>query len=188
MRLSFNQKKAAQAAAHLVDLHGGQINLMALLKLLYLADRKALLEAGYPITGDEMVSMPHGPVLSRIYDSVKWGRIDDDPWYDYITERTNYDVSLVKKDFEREELSDYEVEVLERIHKEYGHMNQFELRDLTHTLPEWNDPHGSSFPIDPAEILRAAGKSGLEIERITRTAEEIYFIDNLRSKTRPVFG
>ena len=72
MRFFFDINKATQAAAHLVYLQGGKINLMALIKLLYLADREALLETGYPITGDQMVSMPHGPVLSRIYDEAKW--------------------------------------------------------------------------------------------------------------------
>ena len=110
MRFFFNQRKAAQAAAYLVRLHGGQINLMALLKLLYLADRTALVETGYTITGDHMVSMPHGPVLSYIYDSSKWGKMEDDPWYEYISERTNHEVSLAKLMLEVDELSEYEIE------------------------------------------------------------------------------
>ena len=34
-----------------------------LIKLMYLADRRCLIETGFPITGDRMVSMPKGPEL-----------------------------------------------------------------------------------------------------------------------------
>ena len=101
-----------------------------------------------------MVSMPHGLVLSRIYDSIKWGETEGDPWYEYITERDCNEVSLLNPDPERDDLSDYETGVLARIHETYGPLDRFELADLTHTLPEWTDPEGSSYQIDPADILR----------------------------------
>lgn len=50
MRLILNKVKAAQAAAHLVCVHKGPLDTIVLLKLLYLADRKALVDSGYPIT------------------------------------------------------------------------------------------------------------------------------------------
>lgn len=178
MRFVLNREKAAQAAAYLVKLHGGQINLMALIKLLYLADRTALIETGFPITGDQMVSMPHGPVLSQIYDSAKW-EIEGDPWNSYISERTGHEVFLVNENPSRGELSDYEIRVLEVIHSEFGHMNQFKLRDLTHDLPEWRDPQGSSLPIDPLTILRAVGRSGEDIAQLSQQSEELFFLHNL---------
>ena len=39
-----------------------------LIKLLYLADRAALIETGSPITGDRYVSMKFGPVLSNVFE------------------------------------------------------------------------------------------------------------------------
>ena len=184
LRFFFNIRKASQAAAYMVKLHGGHLNLMSLLKLLYLADRLALLETGYTITGDRMVSMPNGPVLSRIYDFAKWGKPKDPQdesaqWYEYITERNDREVSLVKSTPEIDELSEYEMEVLKKIHDEYGHLGPFELRDLTHTLPEYQDPDGSSIPIDPVDILRLEGKANEDISRIVRTATEVLFLDNL---------
>ena len=70
MRFLFDERKAAQAAVYLIKKRSDQINYMKLNKLLYLADRKALFEAGQPITGDRMVSMPKGPVLSDILDLI----------------------------------------------------------------------------------------------------------------------
>lgn len=178
VRFTFNRRKAAQAAAYLVKLHSGKMNMMALLKLLYLADRTSLIETGQPITGDRMVNMPKGPVLSQIYDSIKWGDIEDgDPWYEYLTEQSNYEVSLAKDHSETDELSEYEIHILEKIHESYGSLHPMELVRLTHGLPEWHDPDGSSIPLEPEEILRANGKSPEEIERIARTAEEVYFLD-----------
>jgi uncharacterized phage-associated protein len=79
-------------------------------------------------------------------------------------------------------LSRFEIELLNQINERYGHLNWWQLRQLTHELPEWRDPQGSSMQIEPAEILRAEGKSPEEIERLTQEAEELWFIDRLRER------
>lgn len=182
MRFMFDSRKTAQAACWLVNRAGGTLNYMVLIKLLYLADRQTLIETGAPITGDRMVAMPHGPVLSRTYDQVNMGEPvePDQPtaWYEYITEPTGYNVSI-KKEPETGELSRYELGVLDSVYARFGRMNKWVLRDLTHTLPEWNDPNGSSFPIYPEDILRAAGRSDSEIREMTEAAEEVWFIHSL---------
>jgi len=182
MRFFFNPRKAGQAAAYLIQADGGKKNLMALIKLLYLSDRAALLESGAPITGDRMISMPHGPVLSRIYDSAAAGWRSFDAWYDYVSERESHDVVLAHPNPERGELSDYEIGVLEAIHQGYGHLDQWELRRLTHNLPEYEDPSGSSLPIDPVTILRSAGKSNAEIEQLSSLSEEVFFLESLKER------
>ncbi len=86
MRYLFEEKKAAQAAAYLLKLHGEPMKYFVLIKLLYLADRQSLIETGLPITGDKMVSMPHGPVLSQILDLIQAGKQDDSsPWFHYCS-------------------------------------------------------------------------------------------------------
>lgn len=175
----FDEKKAAQAAAHLLKLNGGSMNYMVLIKLLYLADREALVETGNPITCDKMVSMPHGPVLSGVYDLINMGKDDFSPWYEYISEPERYEVSLVRENLEDEELSNYEINLLEKIHKKYGHLNKWALRDFTHTLPEWDDPKGSSSPIYLETILESANKTKGEINRIAEDAQELKFFQKL---------
>ena len=153
---------------------------MVLIKLLYLADRQSLVQMGHPITGDWMVSMPHGPVLSRVYDFVNMGKPEEPTaWFEYISEPRNYDVSCIKDAPETDELSRYEIGVLDSVHEKYGRMDKFALRDLTHTLPEWRDPKGSSLSIAPEDILRAADKSDADIQRIARDAEELWFMNQL---------
>ena len=184
MRFRFNERKAAQAAAHLLERHGGRLNYMVLIKLLYLADRRTLLEHGQPITGDRMVSMPHGPVLGRIYDRIAAGMIPSSaPWSEYISDPSNYEVQLVGAHPTTDELSRYELRVLDEIDARYGSLDKWVLRDLTHELPEWEDPHGSSRPIEPTTILQAAGHPPEEVERIASEAEELWFLGGLAEKS-----
>ncbi len=72
--MPFNETKATQAAAHLIKRRGqGYMSYMKLIKLLYFADREALLRWGSPITADTFYSMDRGPVLSRVHDLVTEG-------------------------------------------------------------------------------------------------------------------
>jgi uncharacterized phage-associated protein len=176
MRFRFDERKAAQAAAYLLTHRDGRLNYMALIKLLYLADRAALLECGQPITGDRMVSMPHGTVLSQILELIHTGSPETPtPWFELISEPERYEVSLRRPSPPTDELSRFELGVLDEVDKSFGMLDQWALRRLTHELPEYHDPEGSSLPILPEEILRAEGKSPEEIERVTRDAEELWF-------------
>lgn len=167
VRLRFNEKKATQAAAHLLRLRGGRMSYMKLIKLLYLADREALLSWGRPISTDRYVSMDRGPVLSRILDLATDGEDPGSPsiWASSITEPSKYEVQL-KGDAGDDELSDAEIQLLDKIFAEYGQMSRWELVKFTHTLPEWIDPHGSAIAITYRDILKAGGKSDLEIAAV----------------------
>lgn len=176
MRFVYNPVKAAQAAAKIIKIHGGPIDTLVLMKLLYLADREALLDSGYTITGDAMVSMPHGPVLTNVLDCVT---CNEHPWRDYIKERQNHLLALENQEPNDDELSEYEIGILGKIHQLYGHLGPWEIRKLTHELPEYQDPRGSSSRIEPADILKFAGKSDRDIEVLTREAERFYAVGQL---------
>jgi uncharacterized phage-associated protein len=177
LRFHYNPRKAAQAAAYLVCLNGGQMDMFSLIKILYLSDRKSLSQRGRPITGDAMVSMPHGPVLSRIYDEIKTTPEEEQtPWYELLTERDAHTISLRQEKPPSDELSDYERGILAETHGHYSHFAMSELRKLTHRLPEYTDPQGSSLQIDPATILKQEGWSDEDIRDAAMTAsEELFF-------------
>jgi uncharacterized phage-associated protein len=183
MQFLYNPRKAAQAAAYLVSLNSGQMDMLSLLKILYLSDRKSLSERGRPITGDAMVSMPHGPVLSRIYDSMKCGPEEGQiqPWNEYLTERENNTISLRQANPPTEELSQFERDILEGTLAQYGGFGPWELRAITHSLPEYRDPQGSSLPIDPVIILKAEGWSDEEIHDAVVSAREEVFLNSVGS-------
>lgn len=170
VRFVFDERKAAEAAAILLQLNQGPMPYIKLIKLLYLADRRSLVETGYTITGDRMVSMDHGPVLSRVYDCNKAEPTAESFWHKHVTAPSNYEVAL-REPTDGMSLSDYEEDVLREVFGLYGHLDRWKLVDYMHTLPEWEDPSGSSYPIDIRVILREAGKSDEEIEYIATLIE-----------------
>jgi uncharacterized phage-associated protein len=180
MRFTFDERKAAQAAAFLIKRHGGRLNYMQMIKLLYLADRRALVERGLPITGDQMVSMPKGPVLSGILDLITSGSTDERSfWFEYMSPPTGYEVHLTKLDPDIRALSRYELRILQEVDERFGAMDKWSLVDYTHSLPEWRDPQGSSYPIEPSDILRIENRSEQDIAEIGRAAEDARLIDFL---------
>ena len=181
IRFPFNEKKTAQAAAHLLNAGNGTMPYMSLIKLLYLADRHTLIEIGQPITGDRYVSMKNGPVLSRVLDIIHAGedraRFGHE-WLERVSAPEAYTVKSRMEVPDDSELSDYEVGVLDQVYAKYGHLDRWDLVDFTHTLPEWTETT-SSVSIDPADILRAACKSQKDIERIAAEAETQRFLANI---------
>jgi uncharacterized phage-associated protein len=168
VRLPFNEAKLTQAAASLLKLGGGKMNYMKLIKLLYLADRRALLQYGRPITTDCYVSMDKGPVLSRTLEIIHAGKSPSDaesPWFEHISPPQGYEVSLLKP-CPNDELSPAEEDVLAEVFAEHGGKNQWQLVDLVHTLPEWHDPHGSASPIGYDSILLAGDIANSEVSEI----------------------
>jgi uncharacterized phage-associated protein len=169
MALTFRERPATEAAARLLHRSGGALPYMKLIKLLYLADRKALLELGRPITFDRYVSMKHGPVLSQTYDLIVAEEAPGERsyWRQHISEPSGYDVRLVGEP-PRGALSPAQEQVLDEVFAEFGALDRWKLVDFTHTLPEWRDPHGSSIPLPLRDVLRAGGVDEEEAEAIER--------------------
>jgi uncharacterized phage-associated protein len=169
--MAFNERKATEAAAFLLKLRGGKMSYLKLIKLLYLADREALGRWGSSITKDQHFSMPHGPVVSNTYNLM----IDEGEkpyWSKYITPPLGqYELELTGEDCPTDTLSRAEEKLLTEIFERYGRMSRWELRDYTHSLPEWRDPAGSSLPISIGEILAAQNLPPEEIAAITREIE-----------------
>ena len=80
----FDERRAAQAAARLLEWHGRPMSVRKLVTLLYLADRRSFVEAGYPITGDRFVNTPDGPALERIARLLDGEADEQSPWRSQI--------------------------------------------------------------------------------------------------------
>lgn len=177
MRFRFNEKKAAQAAAHLLRHKGGVLDKLVLLKTLYMADRRTLLEEGISITGDRMVAMDHGPVLSVVLNLMNKTPGPGSVWAKLIEPPDADDDVRLKADAspETDELSRYELRVLDEELAKYGDMKPYDLADLLHKIcPEWRLPHGAVQDIEYVDLLRKNGKSDAEIKNIEVEAELAY--------------
>lgn len=184
VHLPFNERKATEAALRLLERHGGHMNYMLLIKLLYLADREALNRWGRPITTDCYVAMNQGPVLSRIYDLIKDGiavGASGEIWTAAISAPEAYEIRI-NHQRSSEELSEAEEKLLDSVDDHFGNRSVWKLVDWMHVdgnIPEWSNPEGSSAPISYGDILRALGKSNEEIEQIEAELASVAEMDRL---------
>lgn len=181
MKPQFREDKTTQVAAYLLRLRGGEMSYMKLIKLLYIIDRNALLKWGRPVTYDQYVSMDNGPVLSRTYNLINDGvqRDSDSYWHRFISHPENYTVSLLQE-CSTDELSNAELNLTEEVFNDFGSLSRWELVDLTHDkFSEWEDPEGSAIPIDYTDILKAGGKTEIEITAIKHELEGLALIKRI---------
>ena len=171
----FKQSKAAQVAAFFAQAEGGKINVLKLIKLMYLADRRFMQWHKAPILYDNFYSLDHGPVGSMSYDLLQGNIEDSREWDQWITDRANHEVGLNRSAnrADLDQISDAEFETLSEIWKQFGHMNQWAIRDWTHrNCREWKDPHGSSLPFDYEDVFVAFGMDRPEAGEIQEKLEE----------------
>ncbi|MBS1343943.1 MAG: SocA family protein, partial [Sutterella sp.] len=87
----FDIRKATHVAAYLLWKRGRRMSSLKLMKMMYIAEKQFLLQYGERLTGDKMVSMPYGPVLSATYDCFMGDR---EYWDSWIINPGNYDLAL----------------------------------------------------------------------------------------------
>jgi uncharacterized phage-associated protein len=176
MRLRFDEAKATQAAALFLALRGSPMSYMKLLKLLYMADRTALLRWGRPITMDRFVSMKHGPVLSTVYSLLVDEPAQGSIWSEFISAPENYEVKLLKQDAPNDRLSAAEESLIRETFQSYGGYERWALVDYLHkVLPEWKNPGDTSVPITLRDILGIEYQNEAEVAEIE---DELYSFSN----------
>jgi uncharacterized phage-associated protein len=159
----FEPRKAAQVTAFFALQTGGTINILKATKLIYLADRLSMAKRDYPITGDNFVSMPFGPVNTYTYNYMNGvAPVRQDEWGEFIAPRRDYDLPLARElgVDDLDELTQADIAVLEETWDRFKDIDKFDLADWTHRFcPEWRDPKGSSIPIDFATVFKKLNKS-----------------------------
>lgn len=168
----FDERRTAQAAAFLLHRAGGSLEMLKLMKLMYLAERASLARHGEPITGDALFAMPHGPVLSTTLDFANgFEKSCDEGWDMWMADRAGRVIALRDPTMLRSpeqdllQLSISDLDVLGEIWAEFGHLSAWQLRQYTHDkLPEWRDPKGGHIPISYRELFEAMGFSQAQVE------------------------
>jgi len=135
--------------------------------LLYLADRKAILELGRPISFDRYYSLPNGPILGRTLDLISTEPTPgvESYWRAHISAPKDYEVQLLRE-APGDQLSPAEEGVLDAVFAEFGHWDRWDLVRYTHDLPEWRDPKGSSLPLHLRDILLHEGLSDADADAL----------------------
>lgn len=172
----YNDRKAQQMAAGLLSLApSNTLSKLALIKLMYIADRAFVEEFGATISGDVYFSLDHGPVLSNALNAINDTWREEASWSAVMVRSGNY-VSLVQEVEldDLDELSDAEARVIAETAERFMHLSASQLRRLSHQFPEWQAPQGSRIPIDFAAIARGLGMSEDQVQALVeeRQAEE----------------
>ncbi len=186
----FDVKKSAQVAGVLLSLSPNRtLDRIKLMKLMYLVDRESFSRYGATVSGDRLVSLPHGPGLSETLSALQGNSAymaDFSQWV--VIKQGNLSHSLVEG-VECENvglLSEADIEVITGIWDEFGHLNNWDLVNWTHdskNCPEWQDPRGSSKTITLADLSLALGidcdessklqSQNLELEEIRKSFAEL---------------
>lgn len=160
----YDLDKAAQVVAFFALKEGGEINVLKLAKLVYLAERESMRLYDEPMFYDRLVSMPDGPVTSVTLNFMN-GSNTDDRWSRFVAPRSGYNIPLSRRDIQvldLDHLSTADLEILESLWRKFGGYDQYRIRDWTHVpqnVPEWSDPQGSSEPIPHERVFRGLNKS-----------------------------
>ena len=169
--------KAAQAVAYFALKSGGSINVLKLIKLMYLAERESMKRYDLPMFFDHLVSMPDGPVTSITLNFID-GENEEPVWSAFVSPRSGVEVSAVK-DLSLEKLdnlSEADIEIFEDLWRQFGSFDRYRLRDWTHqkeNIPEWENPNGSSYTIPHNRVFSSLGKDGKALEKHVESYREL---------------
>jgi len=181
----FDEIKTTQAAARFLRTAGGTMNYKALIDVLYLADRGALLKWGRPITGDEYFVMKLGPVLSHVHDLLTEMQPPDEyhPWTACIS-REDSDAVLMEHPGSAE-LSEAEESHLDEVFERFKYFLNDSPGFLTwiyDNLPEVPQVDSGRIALGIGEILRTEGRSDIEIENVLDELLMLERVDSMSSK------
>lgn len=181
----FSSARTAQVCAEFTRRAGGTINVLKLVKLVYLCDRMSMKQYASPITYDRYASMDHGPVPSNTLNLIN-GRLIDPAWNKWMENREGYTVSVRRQGFvskDLDELSVADLEIMDKVWDEFGDIAERDLSRYTHEhCTEWEDPGGSSTPIEEWEIFLALGWNRRDAESAHQQIQEQREIDRVLSQ------
>ncbi len=162
-------QKAIQAVGVLLRREGKRASRLRLLKLLYIADRIALQQAGCPILGSRIVAMKHGPIHSAILGLINGSHSEEPAWSRHF--RTVGRDVVLEEEPAVGKLSRWEIALLNRVVDERSHLSDWDIAEETHGFEEWQkrypDPNeNTSRPIEMELWIAAVGRGPDEAEII----------------------
>jgi len=172
-RPPYNQLKATEAVAHLLNSAPGKCEyLILIIKMLYIAERRAFQRWGRLITWDRFVSMDHGPVPSQTYNLISGSTQNSEIWDKYISDSSFHKIYLKEMPI-CNELSRAEIKLLAEVYNEYGAKDRWAVVHETHLFSEWKDPHGSAIELTLEDILEANHTPPQRVNQIRDELEDL---------------
>jgi len=129
----FNRNKIGNLFVYLSD-NIDNLFLTKLLKLTYIIDELAVKETGVPVTWLRYKVWKMGPVPRKIHTNLTFeggNFFSEFVDVEYVSEVNGRKIEA-NNTFDDTEFSDYEMELIERVVKNYGHYNSNQLIELLH--------------------------------------------------------
>ena len=166
MKTHFDIYKAAQAAHFFITRAGGEMEILRLVKLLYLTDRRSLEARRIPVVGGTYYSLKHGPITSEVLDLINDGtREGNSPWEQMISDRANHRIAANGAVETYDALSPSEMRLLEEVWQQFGATAQWDLVAWTHRhCEEWSDPRGGRAEISARKLAESFAWKPSEID------------------------
>ena len=166
----FRAAAAAEAVAHILLWSDGSRDRYSLMKIVYLAERKALEKHKWPIFFDKMICMRFGMVPQGIFDLIR-SRETHPEWDRYVERAVEDDYVVYMKNPPRSHthLSPAQADLLRQAYEDNANKSFGQLKEEGHRLPEWEHPGDSSIRRTMPEILKAIGYVDSDIESLLKT-------------------
>ena len=152
MKSDFNFPALLASSAFLCEMNGGEMPEIALIKMLYEAERQALTRSYYTITGDEFIAYDKGPILSNFLYILRGKSKKKDlrsKWQKYFELKNGIStlpiVSLKEKP-DMDEISEMDKEYLSKAYGVYRRFlndkNENKIVKYAHNrYKEWSEDH-----------------------------------------------
>ncbi len=168
--VGFSTEAAAQASALFARENGGKIEVLKLMKLMYLSERESVRVRGRLMFNDEHYSLPHGPICSGVLNGIN-GRSERPIWKQYVV-RERQIVSSLSDDTDY--LSRSDMQIIRQVWVTYGWMSVSQIRNWTHeNCDEYTELNSGRMRISISEMAEAVGIDAPEV-----VAENLQVIRN----------
>lgn len=158
--LSLTQREFLEKILYVLSQTEG-LDYYRLFKVLYFAERECLATTCRPLVADDFYHLPHGPVPSRLYDTIKGGRKDAfAEAFAEVVAHAGEDaptVLLARRSPDMDYLSPTEQEILDRAIRDYAPLSFAQLKALSHGRA-WQDTAHCAV-ISPEAIAQEGGLS-----------------------------
>lgn len=144
IKFPYVRERAYNAVLWLLHQHGGMLDRIKLIKLVFLVDLEHLSRYGRPVVGGGYVAMKHGPVASWLLHDINC------PSVDLPFEAVGPFNVRAKTLINEEHLSESDIEVMRDVNARFGDLDRFVLRDLSHCYKCWErnfDGENTSYPL-----------------------------------------
>ena len=186
---SVNKEKIGNLMVYILK-HQGIVFHTQLIKLLYLIDETAIKANGIPITWLDYKAWQFGPVAPETY-YIKYKKSVFDSFISLYENNIGENKLLLfpKVDFDDSEFSDYEMDLIDEVLKEYGTKSPSQLVNVTHEKGSLWDLTRIQYGIDftktiktdiSLDFTRLIENDKLKLMKYREAEENMYFSKELQ--------